>query len=125
MNNEFVTYKQAIALKELGFDEPCIAWYVSEDYGLELGEVVQSDLLRDGLLAPLKQQVFKWFRENYKIHVRFTPHDYLDDNNQKYIEDYEWEIVYPEYYDGPYHDTFEESENDCINTIIQLIKEKN
>ena len=27
MNKEFVKYEQALALKELGFDEPCIGWY--------------------------------------------------------------------------------------------------
>ena len=27
MNKEFITYEQALALKELGFDEPCLGWY--------------------------------------------------------------------------------------------------
>ncbi len=27
MKNEFVIYEQALALKELGFDEPCLAFY--------------------------------------------------------------------------------------------------
>ena len=30
MNKEFVTYEQAFALKELGFDVPCIAWWFHE-----------------------------------------------------------------------------------------------
>ncbi len=43
MNKEFIPYEQALALKELGFDEPCFAWYVSEKHGLEYGKVIQSD----------------------------------------------------------------------------------
>jgi hypothetical protein len=27
MKENFITYEQALALKELGFDEPCIAFY--------------------------------------------------------------------------------------------------
>ena len=27
MNKEFITYEQALALKELGFDEPCFKGY--------------------------------------------------------------------------------------------------
>ena len=34
MEEEFVIYEIALELKELGFDEPCFAWYVSEKYGL-------------------------------------------------------------------------------------------
>jgi hypothetical protein len=31
LNKEFILYEQAIALKELGFDEPCFAYYDEED----------------------------------------------------------------------------------------------
>jgi hypothetical protein len=30
MEKEFIPYKQALALKELGFDEPCLGWYLPE-----------------------------------------------------------------------------------------------
>jgi hypothetical protein len=57
MEKEFVTYEQALALKELGFDEKCIATHGYID--LYINE-------EDGHLpAPLKQQVFRWFREKY------------------------------------------------------------
>lgn len=72
MNKEFLTYGQALALKELGFDEPCIGWYVSEEYGLEIGAVIKSDLLRDAILAPLYQQAFRWFLEKYSMFAETT-----------------------------------------------------
>jgi hypothetical protein len=28
MEKEFIPYEQALALKELGFDEPCFAWFI-------------------------------------------------------------------------------------------------
>jgi hypothetical protein len=72
MNKEFLPYEQALALKELGFDEPCIGWYVSEEYGLEIGAVIKSDLLRDAILAPLYQQAFRWFLEKYSMFAETT-----------------------------------------------------
>lgn len=119
MNNEFVTYKKALELKELGFDEPCIAWYVSEAHGLELGHVVKSDLFRDGLLAPLKQQVFRWFRNKHAIKPQLTTtYD-------------EWDFYIPtsQYNEIPIREssvywTYEEAESACIDTLIELIKNK-
>ena len=36
MNKEFIPYKQALVLKELGFDEPCVAFY-EESKRLSIG----------------------------------------------------------------------------------------
>ncbi len=33
MNKEFIPYEQALALKELGFDEPCFGYYVIDRDG--------------------------------------------------------------------------------------------
>jgi hypothetical protein len=31
IEQEFIPYEQALALKELGFDEPCLFWYNLSD----------------------------------------------------------------------------------------------
>jgi len=31
MKNEFVPQEQALALKELGFDEPCFGWWFADE----------------------------------------------------------------------------------------------
>jgi hypothetical protein len=59
MNNEFILYKQALELKELGFDEPCLMYY---DYSWTL---VESGVYE--CKAPLYQQAFRWFREKYNL----------------------------------------------------------
>ena len=66
MKNEFITYEQSVALKELGFNEDCFAVYSEHD---ETRVYNQSDI-REGLTipAPLYQQAFRWFREKYKLH---------------------------------------------------------
>ena len=73
MNKEFVTYEQALALKELGFNESCFGCYqLSElrDYkkGLEVSWIMTLNTLNGYRIyddetqtsASLKQQVFRW-----------------------------------------------------------------
>ena len=65
----FVPYEQALALKELGFDEPCLGWY-SKDGTFYEGKMT----IHQGLLsAPLYQQAFSFFREKYNIHYAMKP----------------------------------------------------
>ena len=67
MNKEFIPYKQALELKELGFDEECLAYY-HQDERLEVDSLgIKRNHYRGkyGVLAPLYQQAFRWFREKY------------------------------------------------------------
>jgi hypothetical protein len=130
MEDHFVNYTQALVLKELGFNEPCIATYTEGTYGKssELQwfhqpvEDVNSDFTF--VSAPLKQQVFKWFREVHKIHGSYgTTSDSREeingycisnfiDGNRNYLH-INWEVG-----------TYEEAESECIDRLISIIKEK-
>ena len=59
MNKEFIPYEQALELKKLGFDEPCIAGINVNS--VELKMVNYNPELY--LPTPLYQQAFRWFRE--------------------------------------------------------------
>ena len=69
MTKEFVTYNQALALKELGFDEPCFDYYNPIEHKLNIFGVVNSELdfNKAWIPAPLYQQAFRWFREKHQI----------------------------------------------------------
>ena len=70
MNKEFIPYEQAIELKELKFDEPCLAFYNKENK-INLGYCANgfqdNTTLEIKCTAPLYQQSFTWFREKHKI----------------------------------------------------------
>ena len=72
IEKEFVPYEQALALKELGFDEPCFATY-DEDENFELQDFFQTyeTFPSHIIAAPTYSQAFRWFRENYNL-----KHDY-------------------------------------------------
>jgi hypothetical protein len=62
LENEFVPYEQALALKELGFDEPCFAY---RDGG---GYLMIKQTPHCVISAPTFSQAFRWFRKEHKIH---------------------------------------------------------
>jgi hypothetical protein len=128
MNKEFVNYEEALALKELGFDEPCFGYYNIKDNNLKLfsNELVDascnSDLKYDDFkhcTAPLYQQAFKFFREKYGLwqtvlqntDVDWT-YDILPING---IHDYKLIDVF---------ETYEEAELACLNKLIEIVKKK-
>jgi hypothetical protein len=120
MNIEFVTYEQVLALKELGFDEPCLASYETafgRDIDFELGYIINGP--KNYVLSPLKQQVFRWFRENHNwiggVRMLSGGSNYLvgefyKDEDNSFMR---------------FRGTYEEIENDCINELIDRIKEQN
>jgi len=74
MNKEFVTYEQALALKELGFYEHCMGFYYYAVPELRWMLQISSDYHKIVSIidAPLKQQVFRWFREKYNVDCYIT-----------------------------------------------------
>ena len=73
MEKEFVTYEQALALKELGFDEPCFKGYTEEYKTLisfantHTNTSVKNTLPTKPFTAPIYSAAFRWFRENYNL----------------------------------------------------------
>ena len=121
MEKEFVTYEQALALKELGFEQGTFTYYSKEDYpnsDIELNFNYRDFYPEEDYIicaAPLKQQVFRWFREKKCIS------QILYDN---FHNSYDYQIDGKNHiYDGCFI-TYEEAENACIDKLIELVKNK-
>jgi hypothetical protein len=125
MNKEFVTYEQALALKELGFDEPCFGYYNS---GVKTPLEVEYSIPYDHkeyLSAPLYQQAFRWFREKYKIEA-ITSCFYNKRLDIPYEErQYHCYIIRDGVTSkGPKYKTYEEAESACLDKLIEICKNK-
>lgn len=82
MKNLFVNYEIALKLKQLGFDEGCIAYYHNrnEPYFCEhldrsrfvINSTSEKIFYDSDCTAPLYQQVIDWFREEHNISVGVT-----------------------------------------------------
>lgn len=70
IQKQFVPYKIALAIKELGFNEMCIATF-DEDKDFDLQNFEQNyDTFPSHIIAiPLWQQVIDWLREKYDINI--------------------------------------------------------
>ncbi len=119
MEKEFVTYNQALALKDLGFDEPCFMFYYDEGYGLTRDVIIKTSKDSNPCNAPLKQQAFSFFREKHKLHSTITSISQ---------ESWQWHITKPgeslgKLYNEDFY-TYEEAEQACLDKLIEIIKNK-
>ena len=126
MEKYFADYNQSLALKELGFKEPCFGAYDTHK-GDEWLLNIKSDFYygqfsdkNDACVAPLKSQVFEFFR-GYRLTVVIE--DYLDDYEVKIVE---WTLSddritheFPNRFDS-----WDEAESACIDKLIEIVKNK-
>jgi hypothetical protein len=110
IEKEFIPYEQALALKELGFNEDCFGWYNWTGKDLSLTNNSYVDI--NPTPAPLFQQAFRWFREKYgkesyvrKLHTYY----YHINDTEAFVGDFS---------------TYEEAELECLKKLIEIVKEK-
>jgi hypothetical protein len=123
---DIILFKEAAELEKLGFDEPCIAWHVSETYGLEIGEVVKEDLVNDAVLAPTYASAFEFLEKRFGlfrvIDVDQTMEPKFTYLILRYFKDenglFEWIGIYGSYL----YYTRREAELDCLKEMIILAK---
>lgn len=72
MKKNFIPYKESIAIKEIGFDEPCFGYFdpLLGDYTIMNSDCINPKPILFNhnsssivVSAPLYQQVFDWFEE--------------------------------------------------------------
>jgi len=114
MNKEFIPYEQALELKELGFDEECLAIYnINEE--LETGYYQNKYVIA----APLYQQAFRWFREKHNL--LYTIEEVWEEDTEYYVV----EITTHNRVDDFLQEcTYEEAELACLKKLIELVKQK-
>jgi hypothetical protein len=116
MTKEFIPMTEALALKELGFDEPCIAMYNSNGF-LFIGE--ELSIAETEVLAPLYQQAFRWFREKHKLVFNFISYNIVKPG------EYHWSITWnDEAKASGIVKTYEEAEQACLDKLIEICKNK-
>jgi hypothetical protein len=126
LEKEFVPYKQALALKELGFDEPCfkmsehkkVCDEQSKPQGCQLHNLHcgYPDCTIDKSITPVPlptfSQAFRWFREKYGDYLKpsfgVVPHFTIIRNLM--FEDSKI--------------TYEEAELACLIKLIEIVKNK-
>jgi hypothetical protein len=124
-NKDFVEYPEALALKELGFDEPCLGYYnTTRSKQNELlfpqyaGELENWNEMTHLCSAPLYQQAFRFFREKHGIGSWI--HHYFDMDKGTFI--YSYVLTLPHRGEEYVYDTHEEAELECLKKLIEIVK---
>ena len=116
MKNEFIPYEQALALKELGFDEPCFGRFNPDnDLVISHTETYNTDFRKTLFTqAPTFSQAFRFFREKHDCH--HTIH-----RNKKYVG-----IAYSSVvnFNIDEFNTYEEAELACLKQLIEIANEQ-
>jgi hypothetical protein len=131
MEKEFIPYEQALALKELGFDNETLKSYDTSVVLLDGKYLLDDwyDVKRvNTVKAPLYQQAFRWFREKYNLRgfIGFRPnvkqfdcHIYdMSLSGKEYVQQRTTE----EYNKDPKVGTYEEAELECLKKLIEIVK---
>jgi len=130
MEKEFIPYEQALALKELGFDEPCFSIYYSKDKSFSwhhhkdhTNDEPMLDNEEFNISAPLYQQTFRWFREKYSLFHVITIADlgkYETGTPNFQCTIYSKDPVVITNMNK--YNTHEEAELECLKKLIELVK---
>lgn len=141
MNKEFIPYKQALALKELGFNEPCFAiWSGFDEKNFSVTDTIRlyssnfrindtqsstfyiNDFNSRRVSAPTFSQAFKWFRETYELYCQIDIYSYSHTDTN-----FEFDITNKNMTVSEYSNTnksYEEAELKALKKLIEIVKNK-
>ena len=133
METNFIPYEQALALKELGFNEAHIGYYYDKNpdkiktYASHNGrELTSVNYIEDGFTkAVLYQQAFRWFRENHKLRTFIDIYAQDEENDWQYFyvlkqgNGYDVKPIFSGNFDS-----YEEAELACLIKLIEIVKSK-
>lgn len=134
MKDLFVDFEESLKLKELGFDDECIATYWADKlyvHGIQSLETVKGSGLHNRNLpdrvitAPLYCQAFEWFR-NTKMLKGYPTHAESNGTYKYVIWKWnhdnllgKWEYIT---HVGTYN-TYEEAQLKCLQELIKIVSE--
>ncbi len=121
MEKEFIPYAEALALKELGFDEPCFAAIDQTDFVHIKGTKKQprGSMMHESIDCPTFSHAFRWFREIHKFGCYI-----MELENGEYDYGTIIRTIGDRDYENKPFRTYEEAELACLIKLIEIAKEK-
>ena len=135
LEKDFVPYEEALALKELGFDEPCNTCYdkleMVASHGVNAFDYKNYNTSGYIVSRPTFSQAFRWFRykywytalilcDSFQIVMQLSTSKTLDSKTGEYIANYSTQTYHKE--EG--FKSYDESELACLKQLIEISKNK-
>jgi hypothetical protein len=116
MEKDFIPYQEALELKQLGFNEPCLKYWngIGEYFGQN--DWFNWNQAEKFVSIPLYQQAFRFFREKYELFFWIEKFH----KNETYI----FQIPPANFtkIQGHYT-TYEKAEITCLRKLIEIVKQ--
>ena len=126
LEKDFAPYEPSLALKELGFDEPCFAFYngkfiQSTEFDFDSYNSID---VGHHPLAPTFSQAFRWLLKNHNLYGIIIPTITMNwtFKTMTVVEDM-MEVPPYKYVDANDYKTPEEAELACLIELIEIAKE--
>lgn len=130
MEKEFIPYEEALALKEMGFNELCFR------YGDNISSCIESPISIEGRMVnpfnktikiPTFSQAFRWFRKKYDLDIDISRNDqemidYVERKGEKYLPKYKYGYTNGKYTSIGTCMKHEEAELACLRKLIEIVK---
>jgi hypothetical protein len=110
---DFIPFKEAVALKELGFNEHCFATYIGETFDSSV-QFLSDDYFT---AAPTFSQAFRFFREKYDLQYWLRNGGYLGKCFIQ-ITGYKHDKIY---FSSSEPMEYEEAELACLRRLIEIV----
>jgi hypothetical protein len=132
LEKEFVPREQAIALRDLGFDEKCMAYHGKQDtmMGMLYSNIYNGNTFHNAVAtpsekhldvyAPTYRQAFKFFRKNLGMKFYIREDMWNDWCGVKILKD----NTDKEYKEVGSYNSYEKAELACLNSLIEIAKNK-
>jgi hypothetical protein len=115
MEKEFVPYELALRMKALGFDKPCMGYFLSDGMFIDTKISKQTG---SAVSAPTWHTAFNWLRDvhGFMVHIEqgINPVNYypvINNGSHKYNTEM-------------WFDSYEEAELGCIKFLIDKLEKK-
>jgi len=120
MSKEFIPYEIALALKELGFDEPCLMVYNYKKQITLQNKIPFEQRTNQPnpylCTAPLYQQAFRWFREEYGFYCPISLRNtfkIMRDNGEFGSIHYESDRIRK----------YQQAQDACLRKLIEIVNQ--
>lgn len=145
MKKEFAIYDISLRLKDIGFDQPCLAFFqkeysevspqlVDDSYEYRMTGFMtckNSEIPNHYTAAPTYKSAFEWFRDNHNlfatINIDMTMEPKFCYSIVKYNQDFHsssrfhWETIV---FNSDLERTYELAEISCLDKLCQIVENK-
>lgn len=129
----FIPYEESLGLKQLGFDEECLGFYLfDKKLQLSCASFATNSYFKDSpfkeVSVPTWEQAFKFFRDKHGLASSvISKMSYGIQRNRYWINELKNRKIKSNFYENKISvnfDNYEEAKLECLKQLIKIVKDE-